>query len=128
MLTQSQDCSIKPLPSLEHLEVAASRSWDSHINVIDFIAQLTYGVTLKSLIFKCQLKFRETISFWKVVSRHAKTLISLSAPWWYPTTDILRRLGTDFTKLQDLIIGRMCSLDVCSCDDICDLPANHLVS
>lgn len=84
--------------------------------MIDFIAQFTCGAALKSLIFKCELEFRETISFWKVACRHATTLVSLSAPWWYPTTDMLRRLGTDFTKLEDLTIGRMCSLDVCSYD------------
>ena len=123
VLIQSQECSIKALPSLQHLDVAALRSWDSHINVIDFIAQLTHGTSLKSLTFKCQLKFRETISFWKVVSQHAQTLVSLSAPWWYPTTDILRRLGTNFSKLESLIIGRMSSLDVCSIEAVRELSA-----
>ncbi len=123
VLTQPQECSIKALPSLEHLEVGASRSWDFDINVIDFIAQLTHGTSLKSLTFKCQLKFQETISLWKVVSQHAETLVSLSTPWWFPTTDILRRLGTDFSKLQNLIIGRMSSLDVRSCEDIRELAA-----
>jgi hypothetical protein len=118
VLTQLQDYSIHALPSLECLEVSASPSWHSSISVIDFITQLIYGATLNSLTFKCQLKFRETDLFWKFVSRHAKTLVSLSAPWWYPTTQIFQRLGIDFTKLQDLTIGRMCSLDVRSCDAV----------
>ena len=87
------------------------------------MAQLTDGATLKSLTFKCQLRLRETIAFWTVVSPHAETLVSLSAPWWYPTTDIFRRLGTDFTNLQDLVIGRRSSLDVCSYDNVREFPA-----
>ena len=100
------------LPYLKHFSLVVQRPLGASTKFVAYIVKtLTADATLEELDLRCDFQGWDTLTIYRAIKRHSKTLRVLCAPGWYAHTAMLQALDK-FIVLEEVTLGRFMRCEV----------------